>query len=107
MPATLARNCAGRRCWCYGRRGQLARYRLKRRVAATAAKLHAFGETRLAPGAHNDDERRRVSTASAVETSAARGCELITRTADLELRFDNLFGHVAADLDHPLVVRFT
>ena len=41
-----------------------------------------------------------------IETTAARRRQLITRDSDLELRFDDLFGDVAADFDHALVVSF-
>ena len=41
----------------------------------------------------------------AIETSAARRAELIVRHADPELGFDDLFGDVASNLDHSLIVR--
>jgi hypothetical protein len=48
-----------------------------------------------------------VSTVLAVETAATRRCQLITRHSNLELRFDDLFGDVAANLDHAFVIRPT
>ena len=53
---------------------------------------------------HITHERRRVSTVFAVETAAARRTQLIARDTDLQLRFDDLFGNVAADFDHAFVV---
>ena len=55
----------------------LSRDWLKRRVSAPATKLHSFSETRVTLGAHHDDERRRVYPMLTVETSAARGSQLI------------------------------
>jgi hypothetical protein len=42
-----------------------------------------------------------------VETATARRSQLIARHAELELRFDDLFRNVAANLDHALIVRLT
>ena len=60
------------------RRGvYLSRDWLKGRVSAPATKLYSFSETRMTLGTHYDDERRGVSPMLAVETSAARGSQLI------------------------------
>src|SRR6185503_13176707 len=84
---------------------QLAGNWLERRVAAASAELHSFRKARVTLGAHHDHERRRIDAVFAVETAAARRRQLIAGAANLELRFDDLLGHVAANLDDAFVVR--
>jgi len=47
-----------------------------------------------------------MSTVLAVETASARRRQLIIRNTNLQLRFDDLLGDVAANLDYTLVIRF-
>src|SRR5688500_12271030 len=61
----------------------------------------------MALGTHYDYQRRRMRAVLAVETSSARRTELIVRNPDLELSFDDLFGDVATNFNHALIVRLT
>src|SRR5689334_8421496 len=83
---------------------QAARDWLKNRITAATTELHALRKARLALRTHHDGERRRVYPVFAVETAAARRRQLVTRYANLQLRFDNLFCDITADLDHALVI---
>src|SRR5262249_19538927 len=93
---------AGRRRW----RGQLTRDGLKCRITAPPTVLNTLRKTRMAFRTHHDHERRQMSTVFTVETATARRSQLIARDADLQLRFDDLLGDVAANFDHAFIIGF-
>ena len=83
------------------------RNRLKSRVATSTAEFHTLRKTRMALRTHHDHQRGGVAAVFAVETATARRRKLIARHTELELRFDDLFRNVTANLDHALIIRLT
>ena len=83
------------------------RDRLKRCVAAPAAVFHALRKTRMALGTHHDHQRDGGAAVFTIEAATARRRQLIARHAELELRFNDLFRNIAANLDHTLIIRLT
>ena len=81
--------------------------RLKSSVATPATELHALRKTRMTLRTHHDRQRRGMAAVFTVEATTARRRQLIARHAELELRFDDLFRNVTANLDHALIVRLT